>query len=180
VTTVRAVYDQKEPYTDEEITAILDHTLQMDGGTHGYAKQPKTFRLLLEVMLATTLRVGDAVGFDPRALSKGDSLWIYTYQPQKQKRVDTPKLLEAYITDEMKKRIDKCAWLSERRPFWYGNGSDTAGTSRLRADAEHRRSCWDRGLPAAPTNVTRLLSARYFAACSLKTFRGFLDTRVSR
>ena len=124
VTTVRAVYDQKEPYTDEELTAILDHTLQMDGGTHGYAKQPKTFRLLLEVMLATGLRVGDAVGFDPRALSKGDSLWIYTYQPQKQKRVDTPKLLEAYITDEMKKRIDKCAWLSERRPFWYGRGMD--------------------------------------------------------
>jgi integrase/recombinase XerD len=70
------------------------------------------------------LRVGDAVGFDPRALSNGDSLWIYTYQPQKQKRVDTPKLLEAYITDEMKKRIDKCAWLSEGRPFWYGRGMD--------------------------------------------------------
>ena len=84
----------------------------MDGGTHGYAKQPKTFRLLLEPMLATGLRVGDAVGFDSRVLGKGDSLWIYTYRPQKQKRAEKPKLLEAYIADEMKERIDECTWLS--------------------------------------------------------------------
>jgi len=124
VTTVKAVYEQKEPYTDEEITALLDHALELDRGTHGYAKQPKTFRLLLELMLVTGLRVGDAVGFDPRALIWGDSLWIYTYQPQKQKRADKPKLLEAYITDEMKKRIDECKWLSMKGPFWYGAGTD--------------------------------------------------------
>ena len=47
VTTVKAVYEQKEPYTDEEVTAILDHAAKLDGGTHGYAKQPGTFRLLL-------------------------------------------------------------------------------------------------------------------------------------
>jgi len=75
-------------------------------------------------MLVTGLRVGDAVAFDPRALSKGDSLWIYTYRPQKQKRSEKPKLLEAYITDEMKKRIDDCKWLSMKGPFWYGVGSD--------------------------------------------------------
>lgn len=124
VTTVKAVYNQKDPYTDEEITAILDHALKMDGGTHGYAKQPKTFRLLLELMLETGLRVGDAVGFDPLALIRGDSLWIYTYQPQKQKRAEKPKLLEAYITDETKKKIDECTWLSVKRPFWYGAGTD--------------------------------------------------------
>ena len=124
VTTVKAVYDQKEPYTDEEINAIFDQAQTLDGGTHGYAKQPKTFRLLLELMVTTGLRVGDAVGFDPRALTKGDSLWIYTYQPQKQKRADKPKLLEAFITDEMKKKIDECAWLSTRGPFWYGIGVD--------------------------------------------------------
>ena len=56
VTTVRAVYEQKEPYTDEEVTAILDQAAKLDGGTHGYAKQPGTFRLLLELMLATGLR----------------------------------------------------------------------------------------------------------------------------
>ena len=75
-------------------------------------------------MLATGMRVGDAVRFDPRALTKGETLWIYTYQPQKQKRTDKPKLLEAYITDELKKRIDECDWFSKRGPFWYGAGND--------------------------------------------------------
>lgn len=118
ITTVRAVYEQKEPYTDEEIATILDHVSRLDGGTHGYAKQRQTLRLLIELMLATGLRVGDAVAFDPRALSKGDGLWIYTYHPQKQKMSEKPKLLEAYTTDEMKKRIDECKWLSKKGPFW--------------------------------------------------------------
>ena len=126
VTTVKAVYDQKEPYTEEEIATILDHASQLDGGTHGYAKQPGTFRLLLELMLATGLRVGDAVAFDPRALTQGDTLWIYTYQPQKHRRSEKPKLLEAYIAAEMKKRIDECKWLSMKGPFWYGAGTDPA------------------------------------------------------
>jgi integrase len=124
VTAVKAVYDQKEPYTDEEIATILDQASKLDGGTHGYAKQAGTFQLLLELMLVTGLRVGDAVAFDPRALSKGDSLWIYTYQPQKQKRSEKPKFLEAYITNEMKERIDNCKWLSPKGPFWYGSGTD--------------------------------------------------------
>jgi site-specific recombinase XerD len=70
VTTVKAVYEQKEPYTDAEVVTILDHASRLDGGTHGYAKQPEAFRLLIEPMLATGLRVGDAVAFDPRALAK--------------------------------------------------------------------------------------------------------------
>jgi integrase len=106
------------------VVTILDHASRLDGGTHGYAKQPETFRLLIELMLATGLRVGDAVAFDPRALSKGDSLWIYIYQPQKQKRSEKRKLLETYITDEMKRRIDECKWLSPKGPFWYGEGTD--------------------------------------------------------
>jgi len=75
-------------------------------------------------MLATGLRVGDAVAFDPRAISKGDALWIYTYRPQKQKRTDKPKLLEAYLTEDLKNRIDECKWLSTRGPFWYGVGTN--------------------------------------------------------
>jgi integrase/recombinase XerD len=124
VTTVKAVYEQKEPYTDDDLITILDQTLLLDGGTHGYARKPKTFRLLLELMLETGLRVGDAVSFAPASLDRGDSLWIYTYRPQKQKRTEKPKLLEAYITDEMKRNIDGCEWLSKRGPFWYGNGTD--------------------------------------------------------
>jgi len=30
---------------------------------------------------------------------------------------DKPKVLEAYITDEMKKRIDECTWLPTRDHF---------------------------------------------------------------
>ena len=146
VTTVKAVYDQKEPYTDEEITAILDHASKLDGGTHGYAKQPKTFRLLLELMLATGLRVGDAVGFDPRALTKGDTLWIYTYQPQKQKRAEKPKLLEAYITDEMKKRIDGCKWLSSEGAVLVRRGQLIRHRSRRQSTNECRASATRAGI----------------------------------
>ena len=124
VTTVRAVYEQKEPYTDDEVKAILKEALNLDGGTHGYAKRPKTFRLLLELMLTTGLRVGDAVSFDPRNLSRGDNMWVYSYQPQKKKRVDKPKTLEAFLTDSLKERIMACEWMSQRGPFWYGDGVD--------------------------------------------------------
>jgi site-specific recombinase XerD len=57
----RAVYDQKEPYSDEEVEKILTEALKLNGGTHAYAKHPKTFRLLLELMLETGMRVGDAI-----------------------------------------------------------------------------------------------------------------------
>jgi integrase len=124
VTTVRAVYEQKEPYTPEDVTAILDQALLLGGGTTGYATKPKTFRLLLELMLETGLRVGDAVSFDPRSLAFGDTLWAYTYRPQKQKRTEKPKLLEAYLTEDLKRRICECEWLSKKGPFWYGDGTD--------------------------------------------------------
>lgn len=45
VTAHRAVYEQKEPYSDDEVKRILDGALALNGGTHGYAKHPKTFRL---------------------------------------------------------------------------------------------------------------------------------------
>ena len=40
----RAVYDQKQPYSDEEVEKILNEALNLNGGTHAYAKHPKTFR----------------------------------------------------------------------------------------------------------------------------------------
>jgi integrase len=33
-------------------------------------------------------------------------------------------MLEAYLTDEMKTKIDECEWMSSRGPFWYGAGTD--------------------------------------------------------
>jgi len=121
---VRAVYEQKEPYTDDEVKAILEHAGKMNGGTHGYASKPATFRLLLELMLETGMRVGDAVSFDPSRLEKGESLWTYTFTPQKRKRTEKQKAIEVYLTEALKKRIDDCDWLSPKLPFWYGSGSD--------------------------------------------------------
>lgn len=123
-TTVRAVYDQEDPYTEKEVEAILNGALDMDGGTHGYARRPATFRLLIELMLETGMRVGDAVSFNPRRLVKGESLWIYTFMPMKQKRTERPKPTEVFLTDALKKRIDECEWMSEKGPFWYGTGTD--------------------------------------------------------
>ena len=100
---------------------ILDEALQLNGGTHGYAKQPKTFRLLLELMLETGMRVGDAIRYDPSVAVKGEHLWIYTFVPQKKKKTDQPKPLES-LPDrcDSRLRIDQCEWLSPNRPFRYG------------------------------------------------------------
>jgi integrase len=121
VTWHRAVREQKSPYTDKEIESILAEAFKLNGGTYGYAAHPKTFRLLLELMLETGMRVSDAVRFDPAAIRKGDSLWIYTYAQRKTKRTKTPEQTEAYLTDRLKIAIDKCDWLSPKRPFWFGS-----------------------------------------------------------
>jgi integrase len=120
VTSHHAVYEQKEPYSDDEVKKILDAALEMNGGTHAYAKYPKTFRLLLELMLETGMRVGDAIRYDPSVAVKGEHLWIYTFMPQKRKKTEQPKPLETYLTDCLKTSIDKSDWLSPKRPFLYG------------------------------------------------------------
>jgi integrase/recombinase XerD len=126
VTAHRAVYDQKEPYSDEDVMNILNEALKLNGGTHGYAKHPKTFRLLLELMLETGMRVGDAIRFDPAMLAKGEHLWVYTFLMQKQKRTEKPKPVEAYITNRLKAAIDSCDWLSPKLPFFYGESKNPA------------------------------------------------------
>jgi integrase/recombinase XerD len=126
VTAHRAVYEQKEPYTDEEVNRILDGAEKLNGGTHGYAKHPKTLRLLIELMLETGMRVGDAIRFDPTTLTKGEHLWIYVYFPQKAKKMDRRKAHEAYITDRLKRAIDACQWLSQTRPFFFGTNKNPA------------------------------------------------------
>jgi integrase/recombinase XerD len=122
----RAVYEQKEPYSDEEVERILDEALKLSGGTRGYAKQPKTFRLLLELMLETGMRVGDAVRFNPILVTKGEHLWIYTYLPQKHKRTERPRAVEAYLSDRLKRAIDACDWLSPKLPFVFGSSTNPA------------------------------------------------------
>ena len=124
VTPLRATYDQKQPYSDEEVQNILDESLKLKGGTHGYARRPQTFRLLLELMLETGMRVGDAILFDPKAVTKGERLWIYTYVQQKQKKAEKQKHVEAFLTDRLKAAIDESEWLSPRLPFAFGSSKN--------------------------------------------------------
>jgi integrase len=118
---VPAVYEEKEPYTDEELKLIWAKAKEMNRGTRGYAKYPETFVLLLDFMLETNLRVGDAVNLDPSRLTVGISgkLWVYTYEPEKQKIASMKKTMDAYLTDELKTAIEKCEWMSRSRPFKY-------------------------------------------------------------
>jgi integrase len=121
----RASYDQKDPFSEDEVTLLLDESLKLKGGTHGYARHPGTFRLLLEIMLETGLRVGDAVVFDPTYLMKGEALWVYSYQPQKQRKAERQKSLEVFLSERLKLAIEaaheKGEWLSPRLPFHFGS-----------------------------------------------------------
>jgi len=116
--------EQKSPYTDSEVTAILDGALKLNRGRGGYASHPETFRLLLELMLETGMRVSDALSFDPSRLEKGDSMWIYSYVQTKRKRGTRTKESDAYIPSRLKDAIDKCKWLSSAKPFWVGDQVD--------------------------------------------------------
>jgi hypothetical protein len=63
----RATHEQKNPYTDAEVDLILAGAEKLKSGRDGYASAPLTFRLLLELMLETGIRVSDAIRFDPAA-----------------------------------------------------------------------------------------------------------------
>lgn len=127
----RARYEQKEPYTDDEVNKILAGALKLNGGTHGYAKHPQTFRLLLELMVDTGMRVGDAIRYDPGATSKDGAVWAYTYRPQKAKRSERIKTIEAFIPDRLKRAIDECQWLSPKLPFYYGAAKNPAYLAKM-------------------------------------------------
>jgi integrase len=116
-----AVYEQKEGYSQQEVESILAEAEKLNGGTHGFAAHPQTFRLLLELMLETGLRVGDALQYDPRAAQRSQHLWRYDFLMQKRIRVKQPKYHEVYLTDRLKMAIDQCAWLSPKRPFIWGD-----------------------------------------------------------
>jgi site-specific recombinase XerD len=60
----RATHEQKNPYTDAEVDLILAGAEKLKGGRDGYASAPLTFRLLLELMLETGIRVSDAIRFE--------------------------------------------------------------------------------------------------------------------
>jgi integrase len=139
---VSAPYEPAEPYTDEQVSVILDAASHLSGGKFGYSKHPRTFRLLLELMLETGLRVSDAIQFDPAKLAKGDRLWIYTYRPQKQRRTERRvKLLEAYIRPALKDAID-ASWRETGwpLPFKYSASESLTITVWKRLETVGRRS----------------------------------------
>jgi|HubBroStandDraft_6_1064221.scaffolds.fasta_scaffold76898_2 integrase/recombinase XerD len=118
VRSVRPVYEQKRPYSEDEVARILEEAERLNGGNGGYASQPHTFRLLLDLMLETGLRVSDAVRYDPRRCTRSD-LWVYSFQPTKQKKSSTPRTAEVFLTDLLKTAIDATPWFSRHYPFAY-------------------------------------------------------------
>ncbi len=130
VSTHKAAYEQKEPYTEEEIVKLLAESGRLNGGTHGYARHPATFRLLLELMLETGIRVGDAIRFTAASIRKSEAFWVYSNIPQKQKRTDRKKTAEAYLTDRLKRAIDAAEWLTPGKwPFFYAPHRATPNTT---------------------------------------------------
>ncbi len=125
VKSTKAVYEQKLPYKDKQVPLILKEAEKLNGGTTGYATNGKTFRLLLELMLETGMRVGDAIQFDPARCSKSKLLWIYQFEPQKQKKNEKAKQAEVFLTRRLKTAIDECKWMSETLPFAYRPLSET-------------------------------------------------------
>lgn len=79
------------------------------------------YRLLLELMLETGLRVSDAINYDPASLERGDHMWIYSFRMIKRKRKAklTTKYFEVFVSPALKDRIDQARgeWFSEKLPF---------------------------------------------------------------
>lgn len=119
VKSTKAVYEQKLPFTDKEVKAILGKAEELNRGTTGYATSGATFRLLLELMVSTGLRVGDAVAYNPLFCVKSKHLWLYSFEPQKQKKTEKPKQAEVFLTKRLKTAINQCKWLSDTLPFAY-------------------------------------------------------------
>ena len=132
---IAAVYEAGEPYTDEELALILEGAENLNGGTTGYATNGKSFRLLLDFMLETGLRVSDAVRYTPSRCAKSKTgLWKYTYTVTKRRKTKAPQVAVTFLSDRLKIAIDECKWFSDGYPFAY-NGFD---------DDKHERAVYER------------------------------------
>jgi integrase len=121
---IKVSVEQKEPYEEDEVDRILDGALKLSRGVDRFAAHPPTFRLLLELMLETGMRVSDAVWYDARTAVKSGKVWAYTYIPIKSRKTEKQKPIDAFISDRLKKAIDKCTWLADDRPFRYMSDLD--------------------------------------------------------
>ncbi len=114
-----AVYEEKQPYTEDEVKAIFCEAAKLNGGTTGFATYAPTFVLLPRLMLETGMRVSDAVRYDPRRCEKDEYMWVYKFKPRKQRKTTTQKTAEVYLTEELKTAIDNARPFSPRFPFAY-------------------------------------------------------------
>lgn len=119
VRATRAVYEQKQPYTDAEVDAILTHAPNLIGSRQGYSAHPETFQLLLELMLHTGLRVSDAIRYDPRRCTRSEHLWVYKFEPVKQRKGEKVRHAEVFLSERLKLAIDETPWFSPTHPFAY-------------------------------------------------------------
>jgi integrase len=110
-----------QPYTEDEVSRILEVAGTVNGKSEGYGRVPGTFRLLCELMNETGMRVSDAISFNPNSCFAGSKQgrWIYQYYPRKHRRTSTPKLAQVYISNRLKVAVETCAWMSEALPFTY-------------------------------------------------------------
>lgn len=126
-----------EPYTPEEAALILEQAEKLNGGTTGYAANGRTFRLLLEFMLETGLRVSDAIRYNPARAFKGKTgLWKYSYEPKKQPRKKQKKTALTFLSERLKLAIDQAEWFSRTLPFAY----DVV----TKDDDKHERAVYER------------------------------------
>jgi len=124
VMSVTTQYAPGDPFEEDEIVRLLDGVTGLRPAREGYARLPGTFRLMMEFALTTGLRAGDCVRYDPRRCTKGEQLWIYSFEPQKQRSTRRKRTVEAFLPESLKLAIDKAEWFSEKLPFSYGEFED--------------------------------------------------------
>lgn len=110
---------QVVPFEDDEVKRILEEAGRLNGGTKGYATNPALFRLLLELMRNTGMRVSDAVRFRPKMAHRSESMWTYTFIPFKLEDGDDPNPVDAFITDDFMARLKACKGFTSEHPFAY-------------------------------------------------------------
>ena len=121
---VQSTYAPGEPFEEEEIIRLLDGATALRPAEAGYGRLPATFRLMLEFALATGMRAGDVCRYDPRRCTKGQVLWVYSFEAQKQKKNRRQRTMEAFLPERLKVAIDDAEWFSTRLPFSYGDFAD--------------------------------------------------------
>jgi len=104
----KATHEPKDPFTEEEVSQILRAASDGRGAHPGqrgtFQSTAMTFRLLIEPMLETGMRVGDALHFDPRRLREGEGVWCYRFVPEKQSKIKKARPHTVYLSPKLRAR----------------------------------------------------------------------------